>query len=108
MFDYTDPEHREGRSIPMLAKALAPVEAWKANLLERDLRDYITDVLYVKDRATSDLMQREWAIERLLEERKRAEERPMRWALQRLWGRYASTLFIIALLAVLGALAWRK
>ena len=31
VFDYTDPEHREGRSRPMLAGALVKVETWKQN-----------------------------------------------------------------------------
>ena len=40
VFDYTDPEHREGRSRPMLAGALVKVETWKQNITEHRMLDY--------------------------------------------------------------------
>ena len=55
VFDYTDPEHREGRSRPMLAGALVKVETWKQNITEHRMLDYLAAVLYAEERATSEL-----------------------------------------------------
>ncbi|MBN0147646.1 hypothetical protein JTL51_32530, partial [Pseudomonas aeruginosa] len=46
VFDYTDPEHREGRSRPMLAGALVKVETWRQNITEHRMLDYLAAVLY--------------------------------------------------------------
>lgn len=48
------------------------------------------------------------AVGSLLSDIKRAEARPIRWALQRLWWRYSRTVFVSLLLSGLAALAWFK
>lgn len=108
VFDYRDPDHREGSSLPMYASALTPVETWKANIRERDVREFIGEVIYDHDRMRLELTQRERAVGSLLSDIKRAEARPMRWALQRLWWRYSQTVFVSLLLSGLAALAWFK
>lgn len=108
VFDYRDPEHREGSSLPMYASAITPVETWKANIRERDVREFIGEVIYDHDRMRLELTQRERAVGSLLSDIKRAEARPIRWALQRLWWRYSQTVFVSLLLSGLAALAWFK
>lgn len=92
VFDYTDPEHREGRSRPMLAGALVKVETWKQNITEHRMLDYLAAVLYAEERATSELQARDRACAQLIVEQRRAEARPVRWALRRLYIHYASTV----------------
>lgn len=106
VFDYQDPEHREGRSRPMLAETLTPVETWKANLREWDVRDYLAEVLYEDERLRHELLRRQRAIENLSSEIKNAEERPVRWALRRVWWRVAPLLVQAGILLVVGAAAW--
>ena len=93
VFDYRDLEHREGLSRPMLASELTPVETWKANIFERNLQEYIAELLYAKNHACQELHQRNYAIKNILHERRRAEEKPLKWAFHLLWRRYAPTIF---------------
>ena len=105
-FDYRDPEHREGLSRPMRAEALTPVLSWEQNLRERDLRDWLADVLDETEYASAELVQRERAVAELLGERRRAEARPLRWALRQVWWRTAPMLGLLAVLLVFLAAAW--
>ncbi len=107
-FDYRDPEHREGSSRPMYASALTPVETWKTNIRERDVREFIGKVICDHERMKLELSQRERAVESLRSQIKQAEARPIRWALQRLWWRNAQMVFVSLLLSGLAALAWFK
>lgn len=108
VFAYRDPEHREGLSLPMDASALTPVETWKANIRERDVREFIGEVIYDHDRMKFELSQRERAIGNLRGELQRAEARPVRWVLRQLWWRYSQTIFASLLLGGIAALAWFK
>ena len=108
VFDYTDPEHREGRSRPMLAGALVKVETWKQNITEHRMLDYLAAVLYAEERATSELQARDRACAQLIAEQRRAEARPVRWALRRLYIHYASTVLAGLILTALVGMAWIK
>ena len=108
VFDYTDPEHREGRSRPMLAGALVKVETWKQNITEPRMLDYLAAVLYAEERATSELQARDRACAQLIAEQRRAEARPVRWALRRLYIHYASTVLAGLVLTALVGMAWIK
>ena len=108
VFDYTDPEHREGRSRPMLAGALVKVETWKQNITEYRMLDYLAAVLYAEERATSELQARDRACAQLIAEQRRAEARPVRWALRRLYIHYASTVLAGLVLTALVGMAWIK
>ncbi|EPB8062569.1 hypothetical protein ACW57B_005655 [Pseudomonas aeruginosa] len=108
VFDYTDPEHREGRSRPMLAGALVKVETWKQNITEHRMLDYLAAVLYAEERATSELQARDRACAQLIAEQRRAEARPVRWALRRLYIHYASTVLAGLVLMALVGMAWIK
>jgi hypothetical protein len=81
VFDYTDPEHWEGQSRPIQVGALKKVETWKQNIIEYRMLDYLAEVLYAEERATSELRMRDEACGRLIAEQKQAEARPLRWAL---------------------------
>ena len=108
VFDYTDPEHREGRSRPMLAGALVKVETWKQNITEHRMLDYLAAVLYAEESATSELQARDRACAQLIAEQRRAEARPVRWALRRLYIHYASTVLAGLVLTALVGMAWIK
>ena len=108
VFDYTDPEHREGRSRPMLAGALVKVETWKQNITEHRMLDYLAAVLYAEERATSELQARDRACAQLIAEQRRAEARPVRWVLRRLYIHYASTVLAGLVLTALVGMAWIK
>lgn len=108
VFDYTDSEHREGRSRPMLAGALVKVETWKQNITEHRMLDYLAAVLYAEERATSELQARDRACAQLIAEQRRAEARPVRWALRRLYIHYASTVLAGLVLTALVGMAWIK
>jgi GNAT superfamily N-acetyltransferase len=108
VFEYADPEHREGKSLPMLVKALTPVETWKANIKERQALDYIADILYAEKNASFELIHRERAIKELLDDRKKAEAKPIRWALRILWWRYARLVPIGIIITGLVALIWAR
>ena len=108
VFDYTDPEHREGRSRPMLAGALVKVETWKQNITEHRMLDYLAAVLYAEERATSELQARDRACAQLIAEQRRAEARPVRWAVRRLYIHYASTVLAGLVLTALVGMAWIK
>lgn len=104
VFDYRDPEQCEGLSKPMLAAALTPVETWKQNIREKDVCEYLGEVLYERDQLEFELSQRERAIKSLSNEIKRAKARPVRWALRRVWWRIAPPLGQVAILLILGAM----
>lgn len=108
VFDYTDPERREGRSRPMLAGALVKVETWKQNITEHRMLDYLAEVLYAEERATSELQARDRACTQLIAEQRRAEARPVLWALRRLYDHYASTVLVGLVLTALVGMAWIK
>lgn len=108
VFDYTDSEHREGRSRQIPAAALRSIDTWKANIRERRIQDYLADVLFAKERASLELADRERAVKSLLNDRKEAEAKPVRWALRMLWWRYAGAMIGGAFMAGLAALAWLK
>ena len=108
VFDYTDPEHREGRSRPMLAGALVKVETWKQNITEHRMLDYLAAVLYAEESATSELQARDRACAQLIAEQRRAEARPVRWALRRVYIHYASTVLAGLVLTALVGMAWIK
>lgn len=105
-FDYRDPEHREGVSLPMLAKNLTPVDAWKDNLCERDLRDYLGEVLSENQRLKLELSMRDRAVKELSGDIKRAEAHPVRWALRRVGWHLRSALGGVAILLLFAAAAW--
>lgn len=108
VFDYRDPDHREGSSLPMYASALTPVETWKANIRERDVREFIGEVIYDHNCMRLELSERERVVGSLRSKIEQAEARPARWALQRLRWRYGQTVFVSLWLSGLAVLAWLK
>lgn len=101
VFDYLDLEEREGLSRPMFAAELTPVDTWKRNICEWDVREYLGEALYEREQLAFKLPQRELAIKNLSEEIKRAEARPVRWALQRLWWQISPLLGLVLFILVL-------
>lgn len=108
VFDYSDENHEAGKSRPMLAGALTPVESWKANIREIGLLDYLADVLDARNLASSELLHRERGIRGLLEDRRKAEAKPLQWALRELWSRYRGNIIAGVFIAVIAAVAWTQ
>jgi GNAT superfamily N-acetyltransferase len=108
VFDYTDPEHRAGLSKSMQVSALTTVDKWKQNIVEHRLLDYLADILLSKELATSELEARSRACKELTAEQRRAEERPLRWALKQLYYRYASMVIAGLVLIMLAGMVWAK
>jgi GNAT superfamily N-acetyltransferase len=109
VFDYADPERRAGRSRPMRAGALTPVETWRQNIVEHRMFDYLAEVLYAGERATSEWQLRERAFAEWIAEWKEAEARPVRWAWRQLYCRYAHKAFVglvLFLMVVMAANEW--
>lgn len=105
-FDYTDAEHKAGRSRPMLVGQLTTVTAWQENIAEKYLPDYIAELLSSNEMGVLELEQRKRAVEGLLAEIRQHEAKPLRWALRRTvysWLGYAP---IVLLFTVLGWAAW--
>lgn len=108
VFDYTDSSRKAGFSRPMLVKELTQIETWQQNIIEHSVLAYLADVLYTKERVSLELQDRVRAIENLVEERRRVESRPMRWALKMLYYNFRSFMpFAIALIIMGAALWWR-
>ncbi|MDQ1923882.1 hypothetical protein [Massilia pseudoviolaceinigra] len=104
-FVYRDTEQREGLSRPMRVDALTPVETWKENVLERDIRDYIGELRSHLNSVNVDISRQEQTIKSLRSEIERAQARPLRWALRRtLWGLYALAGPLIVILIIAAAI----
>ncbi|UVE66929.1 hypothetical protein L2Y90_07405 [Burkholderia pyrrocinia] len=106
VFDYSDPEQREGLSKSMAAHALTTVTTWGQNLREQDVREYVGELLYEHQQLKSELSQREQAIKNLSDEVKRAEAHPVHWALRRVRWKMVPSLAQVAILLVLAAMVW--
>ena len=105
-FTYSDPEQREGVSLPMSVQALTPVTSWEANIRERDPREYLAELLYERERMVIEAQQRTTAIKNLSATLDDARNRPVRWAVRRLWWRLQPILVQSALLLAVVAAIW--
>ncbi len=81
-FEYID-NKRSGKSLPIKTSELTTVENWKENITEHHLLDYLADVLLSKQRALSDLEQRDYACKNLVNKIQLMEARPIIWALKK-------------------------
>jgi len=105
-FTYSDPEQREGVSLPMSVQELTPVTSWEANIRERDPREYLAELLYERERMVIEAQQRTTAIKNLSATLDDARNRPVRWAVRRLWWRLQPILVQSALLLAVVAAIW--
>lgn len=108
VFDYNELGHLTGRSRPMLVKDLKQIETWKQNITELRVKDFLKEQM-------EDRQKTEWEIDRLkgalqyrVNEIQRAEDRPVRWALRRLYYRFGGIVTNAAVLAVLALLFWMR
>ncbi|WP_138922435.1 hypothetical protein [Hylemonella gracilis] len=96
-FDFRDSEQREGVSKPMLVKELTPVENWKESIGERDVREYISEMLSERDLLKAELSRRKSANETLISERRLIEAHPIRWVWNRLLPGVVSCVLLLSL-----------
>lgn len=85
VFDYSDPEQCAGLSQSMPVASLTPVDTWRQNIQEQDVRECFAKILSEREKMVSKLSQYERSIKELSQEIKDAEAHPVRWVLQRLW-----------------------
>jgi hypothetical protein len=64
--------------------------------------------LYAEKNASSELAHRDRAIKEILDDLKKAEAKPIRWALRILWWRYADIVVSGTVIAGLVALFWAR
>lgn len=108
IFDYHDSAQREGSSRPMLVQGLSVVETWKDNISEHRMFDYLSDQLSETDSAKLKLGTLNHAFADLLAEQKKAEARPLRWAVRRLYGQHSGAVIAGGALAIFASLLWFK
>lgn len=108
VFDYTNSSREAGHSRLMPVEDLTQVDTWKKNITEHNALAYLADVLYTKERVSSELQQRTRAIEDLVKERRRAESRPMRWALKTLYYQNAGIVSVGMVLGAIAAALWLR
>ncbi len=106
VFDYNDAEKRAGTSQPMTAKALNVTTKWQENLRELTFSDYLETVLYEKDRLALEVAQLKRTTENLSSSLKHIQNHPWRWALRRLWWRYAHRLISSCIWASAATAIW--
>jgi GNAT superfamily N-acetyltransferase len=108
VFDYRDADHREGLSRPMPAASLQPIESWKENLRELEMRGYINEVLTNSERESLELKTLRQAFKELWRGVQAAERHPAVWAIKQMWARWSMTLAGLVVVGLfLGAL-WRE
>lgn len=107
-FDYTDSGQREGFSRPMQVKGLTVVNAWEQNIREHRMFDYLGERMDALDSAELELGARKQANEYLKEELKKAESRPLRWALRRFYILHSGLMTAGLVLAVFAGVFWVK
>lgn len=111
VFDYSDGENKLGRSRPMLARQLTPVDTWQKNITERLVTDYLADLLQSQARTVMALRQRTQVVELLAAKQQRIEAHPMHWFLRKLYHQYVGIVVsatVIGVLGVLVAFTWFK
>jgi GNAT superfamily N-acetyltransferase len=101
-FDWTGPVRRAGVAKPMLARDLNLVTSWSRNVTELDVREAFSELLQANWQLSMDLSSRKGVIKELAASLQEANDRPLHWALQRLWWRLPA----LAALFTLGILAW--
>ena len=110
-FDYKDFERKEGESRPMLAGELNQVLTWKQNITEINMIDYLDNVLFSEERASTELAFRDRACKELIAEQRQAEAKPVRWLLK-IWYRklryQSESLVTLLLLLYIVAVIWSR
>lgn len=107
-FEYQDPAHREGVSRPMQSAALRIVETWKANIFEHHMLHFLAVRLDAAASAQFELEARNHACAYLMAEQKKAEARPLRWAIRRLYIQNVAQITVGLCLAIFFSLLWFK
>ncbi|MDR5804946.1 hypothetical protein [Caballeronia sp. LZ001] len=77
VFDYDDPEQRSGRSQPLKVRDLHAVESWKKNIRERQLPEYISELMQSENQARAEIRRLSRALREELDLRRNAETHPI-------------------------------
>ncbi|CAN7383296.1 hypothetical protein [Variovorax sp. LjRoot178] len=98
-FDYDQgSDGASGRSRAMLADELKTVDTWALNIVERQMLDYVAELVQDRVDTRADLAARDRAVQELSALHGKASKHPLRWAawtlLARGWQRLASLVIV--------------
>lgn len=108
VFDYTDASKAVGVSRSMFARDLRQVETWKENIAERHLLGCVSEALYEREHAWMEQIRLERVLKDRIEDIRRAEQNPLRWASRRMWLEWKPTLLILTAVFVLAVVIGTK
>ena len=104
-FDFSDDECREGRSQPILVKDLAQTDAWKENISELSMSNYLKEMLYSTEEISLKLEIQQRIVAAKSAELESAEANPIRWGIKIFFIKYSLYIFIATVIAPLIFLA---
>jgi GNAT superfamily N-acetyltransferase len=109
-FNYSDDKKAEGRSRQMLAGALKLSNSWQKNITEQSFEEFLPRLYEENRKALSDAESFQRSTAWYKEELKKAEKRPVRWAIKVMYRKYLDGGVLFALLLAVGLclLAWKK
>jgi GNAT superfamily N-acetyltransferase len=110
-FVFTDPDHRSGIALPMRAGALVPSDRWKKTIAERELPDFIAELLCRANDAVAEVARRDIEVRELRAVVRGAKSAPIRWAVRQLWHEYGEWVMIAIVAIVVGmvtVLQWSR
>lgn len=108
-FKYTDKDHKEGTSMEILAKELKTTEKWKENITERELPDFLSQMINKIEKLSKELERITTELNQFKSENEKAKKYPVLWAIKQLYYRYAPVIgliVIVILAAIAGVLIW--
>ncbi|MBC7951632.1 MAG: hypothetical protein H7Z12_07425 [Rhodospirillaceae bacterium] len=100
-FNYTDPTHNEGTSLPMFVEDLATVDNWKENITELGIREYIHGFICREYDLKCENRQIDRRIDSLKSELDSARSSPVFWAIKTLWNKYFVFLIYVAFFSLI-------
>jgi len=108
VFDYRDEAHAEGRSKPVPVWALESVDAWKQNITEWSIPDYLAHTSATARHAAMLAESRARAIRDLSAYHRQVAAAPLRSAVAPLVARYRDWLLLWALIAAFAGMVWLR
>ncbi|MCX4030210.1 hypothetical protein H0A36_17705 [Endozoicomonas sp. SM1973] len=107
-FDFTSSKQQAGHSRPIHVGQLTPVTAWKANITERSLTDYMREILAEKQHLSEEFGYTDRLLKSYKVRYRQAEARPLWFAVKTLYRRHRDLLWSSSFFAVIAAVLWVK
>ena len=93
----------------ILAKELKTTEKWKENITERELPDFLSQMINKIEKLSKELERITTELNQFKSENEKAKKYPVLWAIKQLYYRYAPVIgliVIVILAAIAGVLIW--